>query len=120
LNFDIVAVGFVTPRCCIRLPAVHSGPTALTHALTRGTINHDNMVIAHHGRVEAAKLSGMEDVPTIQLENLTEEQVRAYVISDNRLAERAGRDRSILAIELQPLTTIDGDIEVRITGFRDG
>ena len=47
-------------------------------------------IIAGHGRVEAAKLLGMERVPTIRLESLTQDQIRAYVIADNRLAEKAG------------------------------
>ena len=54
-------------------------------------------IIAGHGRVEAAKLLGMEAVPTVRLESLTDDQIRAYVIADNRLAEKAGWDRSILA-----------------------
>jgi hypothetical protein len=40
-----------------------------------------------------------------------------YVIADNRLAEKAGWDTSILAIELQNLTTIGGELDVTITGF---
>ncbi len=50
-------------------------------------------IVAGHGRVEAVKLIGLENVPTIRLEDLTEAEVRAYVIADNRLAELAGRDR---------------------------
>ena len=47
-------------------------------------------IIAGHGRVEAAKLLRIKEVPTIRLENLTEDQVRAYILADNRLAELAG------------------------------
>jgi hypothetical protein len=56
-------------------------------------------------------------VPTIRLENLSPNQIRAYVIADNRLAENAGWDKLILAIELQHLLTIENDLEVTITGF---
>jgi hypothetical protein len=80
-------------------------------------IDANNTIIAGHGRVAAAKLLGMKVVPTIRLESLTEEQIRAYVIADNRLAEKAGWDKSILAIEFQRLLTIDGDLDVTITGF---
>jgi hypothetical protein len=59
----------------------------------------------------------MSEVPTVRLENLSPDQVRAYVIDDNRLAEKAGWDKSILAIELQNLTMIDGELDVTITGF---
>ena len=81
-------------------------------------IDRNNQIIAGHGRVEAAKLIGMPQVPTIRLENLSEEQIRAYVIADNKLAANAGWDRSILAIELQNLLTIDcADFDVTVTGF---
>src|SRR5580704_2693046 len=69
------------------------------------------------GQVGAAKLLGANEVPTIQLESLTETQIKAYVIADNRLAEKAGWEKSILAIELQHLLTIDSDLDVTITGF---
>jgi DNA modification methylase len=81
-------------------------------------IDRNNRIIAGHGRVEAAKLLGMDEVPTICIENLTEEQIRAYVLADNKLAENAGWDRSILAIELQHLLTLDcAEFDVTITGF---
>jgi len=48
--------------------------------------------------------------------NLTPDQLRRYIIADNRLAERAGWDKSILAIELQHLLMLD-DLDVTITGF---
>jgi hypothetical protein len=59
---------------------------------------------------------GMTEVPTVRLESLTEEQIRAYVLADNKLADNAGWDKSILAIELQNLLTIDS-FDVTITGF---
>src|SRR5450755_4481300 len=83
-------------------------------------VNRSRMIIAGHGRVEAAKLLGMGKVPTICLENLTEDQIRTYILADNRLAEKAGWDNSILAIELQHLTSIDLGFDVSITGFEVG
>ena len=80
-------------------------------------IDDKSTIIAGHGRIEAAKLLGIALVPTIRLENLSLNQIRAYVIADNRLAENAGWDKSILAIELQHLITIENDLEVTITGF---
>jgi hypothetical protein len=73
--------------------------------------------VAGHGRVEAAKLLGMNKVPTICLENLNEDQIRAYILADNKLAEKAGWDNAILAIELQHLTSIDLGFDVLLTGF---
>jgi DNA modification methylase len=68
--------------------------------------------------VEAAKLLSIEEVPTIVLEDLTENQIGAYIIADNKLAENAGWDKAILAIELQHLMTIEGlDFDITVTGF---
>ena len=54
----------------------------------------------------------------ICLDDLTEDQIRAYVIADNKLAENAGWDREILAIELQHLMNIEGlDFDITVTGF---
>jgi DNA modification methylase len=80
-------------------------------------IDRNNRIIAGHGRVRAAKLLGLEKVPTILLENLTEDELRAYVLADNRLAEIAGWNKEILAIELQHLMTIDEDFDVTDIGF---
>jgi len=80
-------------------------------------IDLDNRIIAGHGRVAAAKLLGMEQIPTLRLEGLSPDQIRAYVIADNKLAENAGWDKSILAIELQHLLNIDTNFDVSITGF---
>lgn len=74
-------------------------------------------VIAGHGRLEAAKLLSQEMVPAIRLSDLSEDQIRAYVIADNRLAELAGWDSELLAIELQSLSEIDLDFDIEITGF---
>ena len=52
-----------------------------------------------------------------RLENLSPDQIRAYVIADNRLAEKAGWDESILAIELQHLLNIDTEFDITVTGF---
>jgi hypothetical protein len=78
-------------------------------------IDDQNQVIAGHGRLEAAKLLGLLSVPTVRLSHLTATQIRAYILADNRLAEKSGWDREILAIELQALTEMD--FEVDVTGF---
>jgi DNA modification methylase len=80
-------------------------------------LDNTGTIIAGHGRLEAAKLLGITEVPTILLENLTPNQIRAYAIADNKLAENAGWDKSILAIELQQLLTISEEFDVTITGF---
>jgi DNA modification methylase len=78
-------------------------------------ISDANEIIAGHGRVAAAKLLGMETVPTLRLSHLNETERRAYVLADNKLALNAGWDQEILAIELQAL--IDLDFDLTLTGF---
>jgi DNA modification methylase len=83
-------------------------------------VDRSGTIVAGHGRVQAAKLLGMKKVPTICLDSLNEDQIRAYIIADNKLAEKAGWDNSILAIELQHLTSIDLGFDVALTGFEIG
>ena len=78
-------------------------------------IDDAKQIIADHGRVEAAKVLGIDAVPTCRLSHLSEADKRAYILADNKLAEKAGWDRELLAIELEGLIEIDVDIEV--TGF---
>ena len=78
-------------------------------------ISDDDEIIAGHGRVEAAKLLGLESVPTLKLSHLSEAERRAYVLADNKLALNAGWDQDILAIEMQAL--VDLDFDVTLTGF---
>src|SRR5438874_1721218 len=78
-------------------------------------IDEDKQIIAGHGRVEAAKLLGIAAVPTCRLSHLSEADKRAYILADNKLAEKAGWDKQLLAIELQCL--IDLDVEIELTGF---
>lgn len=78
-------------------------------------VGGDGQILAGHGRVAAAKLLGLESVPTINLAHLTSEERKAYVLADNKLALNANWDPDILAIELQGL--IDLDFDVELTGF---
>jgi ParB-like chromosome segregation protein Spo0J len=73
-------------------------------------VDDNGQIIAGHGRVGAAKLLGMETVPALRLSHLSAADKRAYVIADNRLAEKAGWDRELLAIELQALIDLDFDV----------
>jgi len=69
-------------------------------------------IIAGHGRVEAAKLLGIAAVPVLRLSHLSDAEKRAYVLADNRIAQQAGWDREILAIELQGLIDLDFEVEL--------
>jgi ParB-like chromosome segregation protein Spo0J len=73
-------------------------------------------IIAGHGRVDAAKLLGMDDIPTVRVDHLTAAQIRGYLIADNKLAENAGWDRELLALELQELS-VELNFDVTVTGF---
>lgn len=77
-------------------------------------------IIAGHGRIEAARLLGMKDVPVLCLDYLTDAQKRAYIIADNKLAENAGWDSELLAIELQGLLDLNIDFDIGLTGFETG
>ena len=83
-------------------------------------VDAENGVIAGHGRLEAAKLLGIDQVPTIHIEDMSEAQMRAYVIADNRLAENAGWDDGLLAIELQALTEVELGFDIKTIGFEMG
>jgi len=80
-------------------------------------VDRSGQIQAGHARVAAAKKIGIEKVPTIAVEELTEDQFRAYALADNRLAEKAGWDKEILAIELQRLIALDNNLDITITGF---
>ncbi len=78
-------------------------------------VSHDGYITAGHGRAEAAKMAGLEEVPAIILPPLSKDQLRAIVIADNKLALNAGWDQEKLAIELQAL--VDVNFDLHATGF---
>src|SRR5208337_2993296 len=78
-------------------------------------ILHTCEILAGHGRVRAAQLLGLASVPVLRIDHLSEAERRAYILADNRLAEKAGWDQEMLDIELQHLVAVNFDVE--ITGF---
>lgn len=74
-------------------------------------------IIAGHGRVMAAKELGLQDVPVVVLDHLSEQQRRAYILADNKLADLSGWDEGFLAEEIADLAA-DG-YELSLTGFSD-
>jgi DNA modification methylase len=81
-------------------------------------VDGENGIIAGHGRVMAAGKLGMAAVPVIELAHLSETQKRAYILADNRLAEQAGWDRELLALELGDLR--DMAVDLTSLGFDAG
>jgi DNA modification methylase len=80
-------------------------------------IDGENMILAGHGRVGAAGLLGIAEVPCVRIETMSAEEKRAYVIADNKLGLNAGWDEELLAKELQSLLAIDIDFDIGLTGF---
>ena len=62
-------------------------------------VDEAGLLLAGHGRLAAARLLGLERVPIIRFNHLTAPQKRAYLIADNKIAEQAGWDREMLAVE---------------------
>ena len=83
--------------------------------LTPCLIDKDKNIIAGHGRVMAGKALGMETVPCVFIEGLTEAQRKAYILADNRLGELGEWDMDLVISELEDLKDMDFDIE--LTGF---
>jgi DNA modification methylase len=73
-------------------------------------VDGENGIIAGHGRVMAARKLGLEQIPVIELAHLTEAQKRAYILADNKLAEQAGWDKALLALELGDLQDLAVDL----------
>ena len=82
-------------------------------------INQRKEVLAGHARLEAAMAAGVELVPTILLDGLSAAEERAYLLADNKLAEKSGWDDASLAVELRELSALlaDAGLDLEITGF---
>ena len=78
-------------------------------------IDKDYGIIAGHGRVIAAKEEGIEKVPCVLVDYLTETQKKAYILADNRMALDAGWDEELLKLEIEAL---QGEVfDIGLTGF---
>jgi DNA modification methylase len=80
-------------------------------------LDGENGIIAGHGRVLAAQKLGQKEIPTIELSHMTENQKRAYIIADNKLALNAGWDNDMLFTEFTDLK--DAGYDLGLTGFSD-
>lgn len=78
-------------------------------------IGEDNDIIAGHGRVLAARKLQLTSIPCLRLGHLTENQKRAYIIADNRIALNAGWDSEMLTLEMMSLK--ESDIDLNLLGF---
>lgn len=78
-------------------------------------VDEKGMIIAGHGRIEAAKNLSIDEVPCIELVGLSEAQKKAYILADNKLALSSGWDTDKLKLELEHLNELDFDLS--LTGF---
>ena len=83
-------------------------------------VDAQSQVIAGHGRVRACQHLGIKEVPIIRLEHLSEHQVRAFTIADNRLTENAEWDDQLLGEQLEILSEAELDFSLETTGFEIG
>lgn len=78
-------------------------------------VDKDNVIIAGHTRYKAAKKLGMKQVPVVVADNLTDEQVKAYRLADNKTSELTDWDMDLLDDELGSIS----DIDMSDFGFED-
>ena len=70
-------------------------------------LDKNDVIVAGHTRYKAAQMLGMETVPCIVADDLTDEQIKAFRLADNKVGELAGWDFDILALELADISNID-------------
>lgn len=80
-------------------------------------VNSELIVIAGHGRVLAAQLLGISEVPVIVLDHLSDKQRRALLIADNRLSENSTWDENLLREQLKLLSAVELDFSLEVLGF---
>jgi DNA modification methylase len=125
LPIEQIPIGLLRPNP--RNPRTHSKKQIGKIAASMGAfgfvgaivVDNDNTILAGHGRFEAAKLAGYKKVPVVRIGHLSPAQMRAYMIADNKIAEDAGWDLKILAVELDELNDLlpPEGLDVSSTGF---
>ena len=91
-------------------------------ALNPLIVDENNVILAGHGRADAARKEGLTHLPVLRYRHLTDVQKRAYVIADNKIAQEAGWDRDMLATELGELIDLlpAKGLDIALTGFDIG
>ena len=80
----------------------------------------DGVIIAGHARIQAAIAEGLPSIPCVRVDHLTTDEIRAYMLADNKHAENAGWDQELLAQELSDLNLTMPDLEFDAIGFSIG
>ncbi len=83
-------------------------------------LDHEQLeqhLIAGHCRVLAARQLKLQEIPTISVEHLSPKQIKAFMVTDNRLSELSSWDDNALAIVLRDLSVAGLDFSIEVTGF---
>ncbi len=80
-------------------------------------IDEDKVIMAGHGRYEAAKLLGFTQVPTIMVDHLNKAEVHAYRMADNQMTMMSGNDPDLIRVNLGMIIEMDPSFELEIIGF---
>jgi len=80
-------------------------------------IRPSGQVVAGHGRVQAARLLHLSEIPTVALQHLEESQLTALMLADNRLCEQSEWDPKLLGKELKALSEVELNFSLEATGF---
>ncbi len=83
-------------------------------------IRPSGQVVAGHGRVQAARLLHLSEIPTVALQHLEESQLTALMLADNRLCEQSEWDPKLLGKELKALSEVELNFSLEATGFELG
>jgi DNA modification methylase len=78
-------------------------------------VDADLVILAGHGRVEAAKTLKLKEIPVIRIDHLSETAKRAFTLADNKIAQNAGWDNPGLLVELSEL--VEDNLDLEIIGF---
>lgn len=122
-HISLFPVGSLKPQA--RQPRTHSASQLRKLAgsikrfgfVTPVLIDLDANIIAGHARVEAAKLAGLNSVPTMTVAHLDPSELRAFILADNQIASLAGWDRNLLSMEIADLMIECPDLDLTVTGF---
>ena len=85
--------------------------------ITPVVVDPENVVVAGHGRLEAAQHLGLTEIPAICVSHLSPEQLRAFALADNRLHDDSSWNDRLLAVELKALSDLGLDFDIEATGF---
>ena len=83
-------------------------------------IDKEDRIICGHARAAVAEKQGISEVPVICLEHLSQVQLKAFMLADNRLTELAAWDERLLGETLKELTVVDLEFDIEATGFTTG